>query len=455
DSREAAEAHFSRLLARYNKLKVVPGHWKDIESLMQRMLQLSDRYSAYSSVMLPPKSLRRMFESDYGINNVVNQAVIPKSSVQTCSQFIPPKTMKDASIMPRQMLSPDSGVPQTPLGSSGSSGVSCYSTAGPRNNFIRQKSIATAAAASNEVPTDSQRKHSDSGFWATDTCSAVVPSPSPFKGDLAPSSSDTTTNTDELDVDNNISRPSKMLPDEVMSLEADILRLRKGIARLTSTASVSAPRCCESGAGSGSSNSTYLGNPPRLLPYVSSRKKLQRPLNSVNASTSSRVSKSSGHSSASMRQPRLPTSSSSSDEDAAYSTFNRPRYPSRSRHRVAAVNNSNDAGPTLEVIGSSLTPQQRTSMTGQTRTYYHTSSRPHFQSSRNENCGHRRTDAPIHRRSHSSTGQRVFYHPCSSCGGSGYNLNTIGRFDNEAFDSSIHSRNIRFVSSLSTARIRC
>lgn len=59
------------------------------------------------------------------------------------------------------------------------------------------------------------------------------------------------------------SRPSKMLPDEVMSLEADILRLRKGIARLTSTASVSAPRYYESGAGSGSSNSTYGENSPR------------------------------------------------------------------------------------------------------------------------------------------------------------------------------------------------
>lgn len=96
DSREAAEAHFSRLLARYNKLKIAPGDWKDVESLMQvkcriicllslnlkviipfhwsilsfqRMLQLSDRYSAQSSIMLSPKSLRRMFESDYGINN--------------------------------------------------------------------------------------------------------------------------------------------------------------------------------------------------------------------------------------------------------------------------------------------------------------------------------------------------------------------------------------------------
>lgn len=142
-----------------------------------------------------------------------------------------------------------------------------------------------------------------------------------------------------------------MLPDEVMSLEADILRLRKGIARLTSTASVSAPRYYESGAGSGSSNSTYGENSPRyselslktlwivqallpshektgnlvmfateispilkipvkfflrLFPYLCSRKKLQRPLNGANMSTLSRLSKSSSHS-ANVRQPRLPS----------------------------------------------------------------------------------------------------------------------------------------------------
>ncbi|VDK21792.1 unnamed protein product [Taenia asiatica] len=449
DSREAAEAHFSRLLARYNKLKIAPGDWKDVESLMQvkyqmisfssrnikRMLQLSDRYSAQSSIMLSPKSLRRMFESDYGINNGVSQASAAKPSVQTYSQSTVPKTVKDASIMSRQMVSPDSGVPQTPLGSSGSSGASCYSTAGPRSSLVRQKSTVATAAPLNEAPTDSQRKQSDSGFWATDTCSAAALSPSPFKGGLVPSSSDTTTNTDEFDVDNNISRPSKMLPDEVMSLEADIMRLRKGIARLTSTASVSAPRCCESGAGSGSSNSTYGENPPR--------KKLQRPLNGVSVSTLSRLSKSSGHSSANVRQPRLPTSSSSSDEDVTYSTCNRPCHHSRSRHHVAAVNNSNDVGPSLEVIGSSLTPQQRNLTIGSTRTYYHNSSRPHLQSSRTENRSYRHVDTPGHRRSRSSTGQRVFYHPCSSCGGSGYNLNTIGHSENEALDSSVHSRTTR------------
>ncbi|KAL5969394.1 hypothetical protein TSMEX_002860 [Taenia solium] len=435
DSREAAEAHFSRLLARYNKLKIAPGDWKDVESLMQRMLQLSDRYSAQSSIMLSPKSLRRMFESDYGINNGVSQASAAKPSVQTYSQSTVPKTMKDASIMSRQMVSPDSGVPQTPLGSSGSSGTSCYSTTGPRSSLVRQKSTVATATPLNEAPTDSQRKQSDSGFWATDTCSAAALSPSPFKGGLVPSSSDTTTNTDEFDVDNNISRPSKMLPDEVMSLEADIMRLRKGIARLTSTASVSASRCCESGAGSGSSNSTYGENPPR--------KKLQRPLNGVSVSTLSRLSKSSGHSSANVRQPRLPTSSSSSDEDVTCSTYNRPRHPSRSRHHVAAVNNSNDVGPSLEVIGSSLTPQQRNLTIGSTRTYYHSSSRPNLQSSRTENRNYRRMDTPGHRRSRSSTGQRVFYHPCSSCGGSGYNLNTIGHSENEAFDSSVHSRTTR------------
>ena len=34
-SRETVEAHFTRLLARYNKLKGIPGHEKDVESLMQ------------------------------------------------------------------------------------------------------------------------------------------------------------------------------------------------------------------------------------------------------------------------------------------------------------------------------------------------------------------------------------------------------------------------------------
>lgn len=106
--------------------------------------------------------------------------------------------------MSRQIVSPDSGVPQTPLGSSGSSGVSCYSTAGPRGSLVHQKSTVATTAPLNEVPTDSQRKQSDSGFWATDTCSAVAPSPSPFKNGLVPSSFDTTTNTDEFDIENNM-----------------------------------------------------------------------------------------------------------------------------------------------------------------------------------------------------------------------------------------------------------
>ncbi|KAL5112148.1 hypothetical protein TcWFU_005439 [Taenia crassiceps] len=430
DSLEAAEAHFSRLLARYNNLKIGPSDWKDVESLMQRMLQLSDRYSTRSSIMLSPKSLRRMFEVDYGINNGVCRAPTPKPSVQACSQSTLPKMTKDASIAP-QMVSPDSGVPQTPVGSSGSSGVSCYSTTGPRSGLVRQKCTVATAAPLNEAPIDSQRKQSDSGFWATDTCSAVAPSPTPFKGSIIPSSFDTTTNIDEFDIDNNISRPSQMLPDEVVSLEADIQRLRKGISRLTSTASVSALRRRESGAGSGSSSSTYGENPPR--------KKLQRPSNGVNMSTLSRLSKNSGRSSANARQSLFPTSSGSSDEDVAYSTYNRSCHPSRSRHHFAAVNNSKDVRPSLEVIGSSLTPQQRTLTPGSTRAYYHSSSRPYLQSGRTENRVYRRMDTPDHRRSRSSTGQRIFYHPCSSCGGSGYNLNMIGLTENEAFDSSVHS----------------
>ncbi|CDS35815.1 rac guanyl nucleotide exchange factor [Echinococcus multilocularis] len=435
DSLEAAEAHFSRLLTRYNKLKTIPGHWKNVESLMQRMLQLSDRYSAQSSVIFPPKNLRQMFESDYGINNGVNQALTAKPFVQTYSQSIVSKPIKDAPTNPQQMVSPDSGVAQTPLGSSGSSGISCYGTAVPRGGLVRQRSTEAAVAPLNEASIDLQRKQSDSGFWATDTCSAAAPpSSSPFKGGLVNSLSDTTTNTDELDVDDNVNRLSKMLPGDVMSLEADILRLRKGIARLTSTASGSASRHRESGAGSGSSNSTFGENP--------SRKTLQRPLNGVNASTLSRLPKSLGHSSTNVRQLRLPASSSSSDEDTTYSTYNRSRHPSKSRHHVAALNNSNDTNPSLKVIGSSLIPHQRTPAAGPTRTYCRTSSRTHPRSSRIEDPCYHRIATPGHRRSRSSTGQKAFYRPCGSCGGSGYNLNTVGRSENEAFDSLVHSRTI-------------
>lgn len=60
------------------------------------------------------------------------------------------------------------------------------------------------------------------------------------------------------------SRPSKMLSGEVMSLEADIKRLREGIARLTSSASVSSgPLYRGSVAKSDSSSSTCEEQPRR------------------------------------------------------------------------------------------------------------------------------------------------------------------------------------------------
>lgn len=163
------------------------------------------------------------------------------------------------------MVSPDSGVAQTPLGSSGSSGASFYGTADyRRRRFIRQ---VPSVAAVSEAPIDSPRKQSDSGFWATDSCSGGVPphpppsTQSPMRFESVPSVG--TTNTDDLDTDTPI-RLSKTLPNDVASLEADIQQLRQGIARLTSTSSVSsAPRFCETGSCSDSSSSTCEENPSK------------------------------------------------------------------------------------------------------------------------------------------------------------------------------------------------
>ncbi|BHF58154.1 hypothetical protein SprV_0100110400 [Sparganum proliferum] len=74
--RESAELHFIRLLSRYNEVKART--WdatimKELESLMQRLLQLSDRYSLQSSVILPPKDLRAMFQLDQESNRLSEQ----------------------------------------------------------------------------------------------------------------------------------------------------------------------------------------------------------------------------------------------------------------------------------------------------------------------------------------------------------------------------------------------
>ncbi|KAM7540563.1 hypothetical protein Aperf_G00000046904 [Anoplocephala perfoliata] len=423
NSLESTEAFFARLLARYNKLKIIPGRGKDVESLMQRMLQLSERYSAQSTVIFPPKSLRRMFESDYNINNGANEPLI--ADHQACAQPLSSKMINDVSAKSRQMVSPDSGVPHTPLGSSGSSGNSCYGNTLPsRINPTISSSTRPKSAAADSLAVDQHRKQSDSGFWAADSYSAA-PAP-PFKDTTLPSAS-SFANTDETEIDLNTSHPSKMLPDEVMSLEADIQRLRRGIARLTSSTSVSSgPQYRDSRMKSDSSTSTCAEQPRK-----SSRRQALggRKSNNLDPISSSK------RSSATRRQPRLPNSTSSSDDEAPYG---RSRYPqsSRSRNRQFI-----DSGPPLEVIGSSITPQPRSFLpcAGQTRIYRRNSS-----ASRGQEDLSVGSDV-VHRRSHSTIGRtRSYYHPCGSCGGSGFNINSVGREREEecVFEAPLHSHTV-------------
>ncbi|VUZ55779.1 unnamed protein product [Hymenolepis diminuta] len=437
-SLESAESFFVRLLTRYNKLKVIPGHSKDVESLMQRMLQLSDRYSNQSTVIFPPKSLRRMFESDYSINTGVNEPLVADHRVFT--QPLSTKLVNDVSTKPRQMISPDSGVAQTPLGSSGSSGTSCYGVAVPSQttpligNFRETSDLSRPKSANDRTVThgtaamDTERKQSDSGLWATDSYSAA---PTPLYKDANIPSASSTEHSDEIDIDPNASRPSKMLSGEVMSLEADIKRLREGIARLTSSASVSSgPLYRGSVAKSDSSSSTCEEQPRRK----SSRRQTlggNRKSNTLSSSVTKR-------SSLTRRQPRLPSSSSSSSDDyqrgAAFSCATRPRYPHSSRSRNHRSLNPDP--PPLEVIGSSINPKPR-NPPDQTRVYRRNSS---------TSRGQDELSSVSHRRSHSTTGRiRSCYHPCGSCGGSGYSINTIGREPDEefAYEPPLHNRTIR------------
>nr|CDS26894.1 rac guanyl nucleotide exchange factor [Hymenolepis microstoma] len=439
-SLESAESFFVRLLARYNKLKIIPGHSKDVESLMQRMLQLSDRYSNQSTVIFPPRSLRRMFESDYSLNTGLNEPLV--SSPQILTQPLSSNMVNDVSTKSRQIISPDSGVAQTtPLGSSGSSGTSCYGVAIPSrathlignfketSDFSRPKS-ATAQTVTRDTPAvDTERKQSDSGFWATDSYSAA---PAPlYKGASIPSAQ-STEHSDEIDIDPNAGRSSKMLPDEVMSLEADIKRLREGIARLTSSASVSSgPLYRDNVAKSVSSSSTCEEQPRRK----SSRRQTlgsSRKSNTMGSSTTKL-------SSLTRRQPRLPnSSSSSSDDDGRGATFSpyatRRRYPHSSRNRNRR--SLNPSSPPLEVIGSSIDPQPRNPLPVQTRVYRRNSS---------TSRGQDELSSVSHRRSHSTTGRtRSYYHPCGSCGGSGYNINVIGREPDVefAYEPPLHNHSI-------------
>ncbi|KAM3186015.1 hypothetical protein ACTXT7_005227 [Hymenolepis weldensis] len=436
-SLESAESFFVRLLTRYNKLKVVPGHSKDVESLMQRMLQLSDRYSNQSTVIFPPKSLRRMFESDYSINTGVNEPLVADHRVFT--QPLSTKLVNDVSTKPHQMISPDSGVAQTPLGSSGSSGTSCYGVAVPSqttplignfretSDLSRPKSADDPTVIHGTPAMDTERKQSDSGLWATDSYSAA---PTPLYKDANIPSASSTEHSDEIDIDPSASRPSKILSDEVMSLEADIKRLREGIARLTSSASVSSgPLYRGSVAKSDSSSSTCEEQPRRK----SSRRQTlgsNRKSNTLSSATK--------RSSLTRRPPRLPISSSSSSDNyergAAFSPCaTRPRYPHSSRSRNHR--SLNPGPPPLEVIGSSINPKPR-HPPDQTRVYRRNSS---------TSRGQVELSSVGHRRSHSTTGRiRSCYHPCGSCGGSGYNINTIGREPDEefAYEPPLHNRTI-------------
>lgn len=110
------------------------------------------------------------------------------------------------------MISPDSGVAQTPLGSSGSSGTSCYGVAVPSQttplvgNFRENADSSRPKSANDRTVTrctpamDTERKQSDSGLWATDSYSAAPISL--YKDANIPSAS-STEHSDEIDIDPN------------------------------------------------------------------------------------------------------------------------------------------------------------------------------------------------------------------------------------------------------------
>ncbi|VDN24708.1 unnamed protein product, partial [Dibothriocephalus latus] len=86
NGRDSAELHFVRLLSRYNEVKTRA--WdattmKELESLMQRLLQLSDRYSIHSSVISSPKDLRAMFQLDQESNRLSEQLGNTRSGERT------------------------------------------------------------------------------------------------------------------------------------------------------------------------------------------------------------------------------------------------------------------------------------------------------------------------------------------------------------------------------------
>nr|VZI30216.1 unnamed protein product [Spirometra erinaceieuropaei] len=165
--REAAELHFIRLLSRYNEVKART--WdatimKELESLMQRLLQLSDRYSLQSSVILPPKDLRAMFQLDQESNRLSeqlgntlsgertvfvnrNHIVFDRTSTAAAAadnslsrKFRPAENTKATA----SVLTPDSGLPTPPascLGPNEFFGSPTLSPSGVRTPHQQQTSL--------------------------------------------------------------------------------------------------------------------------------------------------------------------------------------------------------------------------------------------------------------------------------------------------------------------------
>uniref|UniRef100_A0A5K3ENT0 DNA helicase n=2 Tax=Mesocestoides corti TaxID=53468 RepID=A0A5K3ENT0_MESCO len=435
-SKDIAETHFARLLARYNKLKMIPGHGKDIESLIQRMLQLANRYSNQSSVIFPPKSLRRMFELDYSAHCSStgprdHDFSSSRPFLQNSSQSTASETVNEVSCKAVHVVTPDSGVPQTPSGSSGGSSASHSSQ---RGGLKRQDAA---------LPAESRRQQSDSGFWATD--SSLLPPCKSFshsntteleEGDEEAEVATATNNTTNGMNGNGLMK----LSSEAQALEADIQRLRQGIARLASTASVSAKSSTlqyrPNEAGSTLSGSVSERKPRRKTTQFSH---LDATPNQVHLDHSL---KRTSRSSSTVRQTRLPTaSSSSSSEDVSYQECIRPNRRSKSRYYEPP----NSSVPQLAVVGCGLNPQHRPATAGPTRTY-----NPKFlrkqrlQPRQVDDTSSSTTLSGFHRRSRSSTGPRIYYQACESCGGSGYSLNTIGKSEAEDIDpfAPLHSHSI-------------
>uniref|UniRef100_A0A0V0J4V0 Uncharacterized protein n=1 Tax=Schistocephalus solidus TaxID=70667 RepID=A0A0V0J4V0_SCHSO len=173
NAREAAELHFIRLMSRYNEVKTRA--WdatimKELESLMQRLLQLSDRYSIQSSVISSPKDLRAMFQLDQESNRLSKQLGNTRSGERTVFVnknhivFDRTSTAADTSLSNKvrlakntkataTALTPDSGLPTPP--------ASCLS----QTEFFGSPTLSPGVKAQHQRQASVGRRLPPDAFW--------------------------------------------------------------------------------------------------------------------------------------------------------------------------------------------------------------------------------------------------------------------------------------------------